>query len=412
MRRLLGAIAACSGAAVLLIVGSPATAAVPAGLSYVALGDSYSAGFGLEPFSATSPFTATPATDLNGCYQAEANYPHLTAASLGFELHDETCSGAVTANLTTTPQLTMTGQTAPSVQAAALSASTDIVTISIGGNDLGFATVARNCIRIDVSLAPVALLDLTPAVASCEAYYTADTGTWTGQVNIDDLLADTVVPALDATFDAIATAAPNAKVFVVGYPKIAPSDASIAGGCFTQPLPPDTDTVPFGPSDLVWLSDVEASLDAAIATAAGERGANWMYVSNWAGSADHTLCDPEPWITAITLRYPNPSDPCNPLLEETLSYDSFSVCLTLGALHPNAAGVAFLHAQVVTAITAAHPDLEATPPDPVPVAQLANGGSSTPTTALAVGGLALLAIGSALLARRARTRSTTRSTTR
>ena len=67
MRRLVGAIAACSGATLIIVAGAPAIAAVPAGLDYVALGDSYSAGYGIAPFSATSPFTATPSTDLNGC---------------------------------------------------------------------------------------------------------------------------------------------------------------------------------------------------------------------------------------------------------------------------------------------------------------------------------------------------------
>lgn len=45
---------------------TPATAAQPGGLDgfeYVALGDSYSAGFGLEPYSTTTPFTGDP----NGC---------------------------------------------------------------------------------------------------------------------------------------------------------------------------------------------------------------------------------------------------------------------------------------------------------------------------------------------------------
>lgn len=389
MRRLLGAIAACAGAALITVAGAPAIAAVPAGLNYVALGDSYSAGYGIAPFSATSPFTATPSTDLNGCYQADANYPHLTAATFGFALDDETCSGAVTANITTTPQLTATGQTAPAVQMAALSAATDIVTVSIGGNDLGFAKVAQNCIRIDVALPPVALLNLTPQPASCEAYYTAASGSWTGQVNITSLLDDTVIPALDATFDAIAAAAPNAKVFVVGYPQIAPT----TGSCFTSPLPPNTDTVPFAASDLAWLSTVEESLDVAIQAAAAARGTNFTYVSNWAGSEAHQLCSTDPWISAITLRYPTVSDPCNPLLEEALTYDSFSVCLTLGALHPNAAGVAFLHSQVVTAIAAAYPDVAAS-------AALPASGSSAPTTALAVGGLALLALGAGLLAAR------------
>jgi hypothetical protein len=52
-----------------------ATSSTTAGLEYVALGDSYSAGYGLLPLSPTSPAT--------GCYQAEVDYPHLVATALG-----------------------------------------------------------------------------------------------------------------------------------------------------------------------------------------------------------------------------------------------------------------------------------------------------------------------------------------
>lgn len=82
-----------ASAAVFLVAAAaaPATAAAydapdaTSGLEYVALGDSYSAGFGLIPYS------ETPAA---GCYQALADYPHLVAAELGLTLDDRTCSGA------------------------------------------------------------------------------------------------------------------------------------------------------------------------------------------------------------------------------------------------------------------------------------------------------------------------------
>jgi lysophospholipase L1-like esterase len=355
MRRLVGAVGAVCGALLVAVAVTPASAAPP--LQYVALGDSYSAGFGLEPFSATSPFAATPSTALNGCYQAEANYPHLVAASLGLDLQDRTCSGAVTANVTTTPQLTMTGQTAPTVQAAALSDDTDIVTISIGGNDLGFATVATDCIRADVSMPPDAILAATPSPGptSCQEYYTAATGRWTGQVNLQSLLDGTVKPALAATFAAIAASAPNARVFVVGYPQISTSDAAKAATCYSEPLPPGTNTVPFAPSDLLWLSTVEQGLDDAIRSAAEAQGDRFTYVSSWSQTADNTLCDgDDSWITKITITYPSPPDAgCDAQTQQTLSYDGFTACLALGALHPNAAGVASLHERVVAAIGAA-----------------------------------------------------------
>lgn len=147
MRRIVGGIAVLVG----LLIAVPAVPALSAspgeldGFEYVALGDSYSAGFGLIPFSASSPFSAIPPSDPNGCYQAEANYPHLVATELGLAVDDQTCSGAISANLgypsgatitapptiNTLPtlptgpliQTTMTSQTALQLQTAGLSAS-------------------------------------------------------------------------------------------------------------------------------------------------------------------------------------------------------------------------------------------------------------------------------------------------
>jgi len=316
------------------------------GQSYVALGDSYSAGFGVEPFSATSPFTAPGSDPVNGCYQALQNYPHLAAGALGLVLDDQTCSGAVTANITTTPQVTMAGYTVPQVQLDAVTSDTDIITLTIGGNDLGFATVAEHCIRLDASLPPVMLMSLSPEPQSCEEYYTSPSGTWTGQVNLADWLADTVVPALDATFAAIKAKAPDAKVYVIGYPQIATQDPAKAANCFSDPLPPNTNTVPFGPSDIVWLGGVEESLDDAIEAAAHDHG--FYFVPTWDLTADHTLCDAEPWIGAMTIRYEPPT--CDPDTEQALTADGFTICLELGALHPNVDGVSFLASQVQTAI--------------------------------------------------------------
>ncbi len=95
MLKRLGAVLIIGGLA-LAVPTAPALAAVPAGLNYVALGDSYSAGYGIFPLVA-------PADQDPLCFQAEQNYPHKVAAALGLVLKDMTCSGAVTANITTTP---------------------------------------------------------------------------------------------------------------------------------------------------------------------------------------------------------------------------------------------------------------------------------------------------------------------
>ena len=86
---------AVAGAAVLSTASTAGAAPPPAttGKTYVALGDSYAAGFGLP---APSTLTGQP---VPGCAQTTGDYPHILAAKLGLSLTDVTCSGATTVGL-------------------------------------------------------------------------------------------------------------------------------------------------------------------------------------------------------------------------------------------------------------------------------------------------------------------------
>ncbi|HEX3425382.1 MAG TPA: GDSL-type esterase/lipase family protein, partial [Acidimicrobiales bacterium] len=95
----------------------PASAAP---VSYVALGDSYTAAPLVLPTAPGAP---------PDCFRSAINYPHLTAAALGLALNDRSCSSATTANMTTAQYLDQPPQF------RALQASTAVVTIGIGGND-------------------------------------------------------------------------------------------------------------------------------------------------------------------------------------------------------------------------------------------------------------------------------------
>jgi len=357
-----------SGLAVVVASAAP-VAAVAAddgeinGLEYVALGDSYSAGFGLQPFSGTSPFEGSP----NGCYQAEANYPHLVASELGLAITDETCSGAISANLgypadTTIPsppavgpltglptgseaQTTMSGMLAPDVQSAALSAETDIVTVAIGGNDLGFSSIAMACVRSAVGEGTSPLyLSLVEGITvdNCKDYFD-DPDTYP-DTYLKDRLADFVVPRIEATFDRIKAAAPNAQVFVVGYPQIAPEEATDA--CFTGPG--TTDAVPMSGVDIMFIHEIEGLLDDALEAAAIDHG--FHFVATWEATAEHTLCQPEPWIWGLTA-YINLSADCDP---GYIRGDADGwICIKLGALHPNEGGVGALRTAVAAALPSA-----------------------------------------------------------
>jgi lysophospholipase L1-like esterase len=90
---------------------------------YVALGSSMAAGPGITPRAPGSPRLAM---------RSARNYPHLLAAELGLDLVDVSYSGATTAHVLTDEQ----NGVAP--QVSALDGTEGLVTITIGGNDIGY----------------------------------------------------------------------------------------------------------------------------------------------------------------------------------------------------------------------------------------------------------------------------------
>lgn len=377
MRRVVGAFAALLGLA-LLVPATPAVSAAPGeltGFQYVALGDSYSAGFGLLPFSATSPFSAKPPATENGCYQANLNYPHQVATQFGLAIDDQTCSGAISANLgyptgtTITPppvvntlptlpsvsevQTTMTNQLAPQLQTAALSPATDIVTFAIGGNDLGFADIAEACIRLSNSAGSyVTGLQILASISvhNCKEYFD-DQATYPNSY-LRDRFSTYVVPRINAVLNEIALAAPNAQVFVVGYPQIATADAAKAAACWTNPLPPSVNAVPFSETDILFIHEIEGLIDAALETGATDRG--FHFVSSAASTAAHTLCETDPWINGLSIIVANSTPPHCPADYQPLGYDgNVYACVELGALHPDESGINNLAALVAPAVNAA-----------------------------------------------------------
>lgn len=142
--------------------------------NYVALGDSYSSGLGAPPY------------DLDGiCQRSSQSYPSQWAAehhpaSLTFLA----CSGARTTDVLLR-------------QIPAIPRGTDLVTITIGGNDVGFSPVVQTC-----------------TAASSDA-------TCFAAVNVGEIFAVFVLPDLLArTYAAIRQAAPHAQAVVLDYPRL------------------------------------------------------------------------------------------------------------------------------------------------------------------------------------------------
>lgn len=103
------------------------TAGTPSpGARYVALGSSFAAGAGIEPQGPE-------------CGRSGRNYANLVAQELDLELVEASCGGAVTANIIDTPQ----GAAPPQIDA--VTADTALITVTVGGNDLGYAATASAC---------------------------------------------------------------------------------------------------------------------------------------------------------------------------------------------------------------------------------------------------------------------------
>ncbi|WP_031525747.1 SGNH/GDSL hydrolase family protein [Streptomyces sp. NRRL F-5123] len=227
--------------------------------SYVALGDSYSAASGVLPLD--------PAASLL-CIRSSANYPHVLAARAGLALHDVTCGAAQTKDFAGAQY---PGLVAP--QLDALSTSTDLVTMTIGGND--------NNTFIDAILAcgsaGIATLGLGHP---CQSLYGS---TFTDQVDSGTF------QALKGALAAVRAKAPDAQVAILGYPWIVPSAA--VPGCFAQ--------LPIASGDIPYLRDLQTHLNSAVQRAAAATGAT--YVDMAAASNGHDACQPigTRWIEPV-----------------------------------------------------------------------------------------------------------------
>ncbi|MFI2645363.1 SGNH/GDSL hydrolase family protein [Streptomyces sp. NPDC018610] len=255
LRHVMVATTAALGALTLAFSGATAQAATS--LDYVALGDSYSAGSGVLPVDLTNLL----------CLRSTANYPHVLASRTGARLKDVTCGGAQTKDFT---EAQYTG-VAPQVQA--LGAETDLVTLTIGGNDNGtFINALTACASAGV---------LSGGTGSpCKD----ENGTL-----FDDQIDANTYPALKAALRAVRDKAPNARVAVLGYPWITP--AAPDPSCFVK--------LPVASGDVAYLRGIQAHLNAVVERAAEETGAT--YVDFAQASEGHDACRPEGtrWIEPL-----------------------------------------------------------------------------------------------------------------
>lgn len=206
-----------------------------AGRNYVAQGDSYASGTGTREY-----YDA-------GCQRSIYSYAHQLASDEGMELTHVACSGAripdVRAN-----------------QLSALSPLTDLVTISIGGNDAGFADVITRC--------------ALPWPWTC-----------TGEIaNARSFITNTLPGQLDSLYTEIETRAPNAQVVVVGYPRL-------FNGHTCNVLARISASEQ---SDLNSVADLLATKISGVAAAHG-----FDYVDPRTAFDHHRVCDNPEWLNGL-----------------------------------------------------------------------------------------------------------------
>ena len=207
-------------------------------VNYVALGDSYSSGVGAGDYISSS----------GSCDRSTKAYPQLwdNAHTPGSYV-SVACSGATTGSVIST-------------QLSALSGSTTLVSITVGGNDVGFTSVMETCV-----------LESTSSCVSA-----IDTS--------ENEMATQLPGKLNSVLSGIATHAPNAQVVVLGYPRL--YDLSKSSGC-----------IGLSTTDRTDLNQAANDLDGQIQAAAGRYGDTFADVrSQFTG---HQICDSSSWLHSV-----------------------------------------------------------------------------------------------------------------
>lgn len=268
------------------VLGSPTASAAPKYTDYVALGDSMAAGSGIPSDSG----------DI-ACNRSGNDYPALTARALGVQTFtDVSCAKAALIHMTT-PQIE-----AGRPQFDALTAHTDLVTVTMGLNDSSLLPVMAGCGFVGL---------LFPGGAPCTVLmnlfgfdYAA------GLVRVQ-------APRIGEMLRGIHERSPNAKLLVVGLPTFLPEAPT---DCWPN--------MPFSYGDVPYLSSLFRDLNTMLREQADGNGAT--FVDTDSSSKGHDMCQPvgQRWIEGLV-----PTDRAVPA-------------------HPNLAGTQNMSAQIVAALHA------------------------------------------------------------
>ncbi len=228
---------------------------------YVALGSSFAAGPGINP-----PATDRPAK----ARQSLRNYPHLLAQRCGLDLLDVTSSGA------TVKDILHSSRFGQPPQITALGPDIELVTITIGGNDIGY-------IPSLIAASLPAWIPKLPTLGTRLHQLTAPAQT-------SDRLPRTTKSLTD-TFAAIRQRAPHARIICVDYLTILPTSYR--------------NDLPFSEDAYNTLTALTADLSAATANAALDQNVDLLRASEH--SITHHAWSEKPWTTGWI--WPRPHAP-------------------------------------------------------------------------------------------------------
>jgi hypothetical protein len=264
----------------------------PRSAEYVALGDSYASGVGA--------FSYLPGTtEKNGCYRATDGYAEKIAAATNLSLEFPACLGAKIHDL-------MEGKKA---QLRTVGVDTKLVTLSIGGNDVGFTPVLQSCIGGILALGGAGCGD-RDAAASATAYEWLVNGRPAGKYKLPGTgigpffhlvgIKTSVTnkepePGLQELYEEISWQAPYAHIIVIGYPRL--FDKTEYLGCYVGELDAGLDVLSITTDDVDWIVEQTDKVDRLIEQSVANlrnKGVNISFVDLRSAFTGHVLCGPEP----------------------------------------------------------------------------------------------------------------------
>ncbi|WP_034274621.1 SGNH/GDSL hydrolase family protein [Haloechinothrix halophila] len=264
-KTVIGAMVGAVAAATVALAAAPAHGA--SSEEYVAMGDSAASGNG----------TRLPDLSLS-CYRSSKAYgPMIAEERADTTLSFPACQGAETGDIV-------------NAQVTSLSAETDWVTVSIGGNDIGFADLILNCMNHWDEAKCLATVD-----------------------DVNRKIEEELPAKLDKAYAAINDAAPNATVMTIGYPRFFGDDISC----------PDADGSTAKEAEA--LNGVADNLDAAIADRSAAAG--FTHVSVIEQFTGHDMCADLPYVNgkmelnAADAYHPSPEgykDGFKPLIRDIM----------------------------------------------------------------------------------------------